>query len=259
MDTCYVLATGLVVYGPYKPSNESAHDIAYSPLHLTAEMCAGCHEHTNPHGVKVLETYSEWSASSYAQEDVHCQNCHMPIVYDKKVADNYPVQDYYVTAHEFQGGHSRINLSNAVVLETTASRDGRKVNVEVSITNAESGHLLPTGVPVRKLVLTVQMMSKKGIKISSARRVYRKALQDKFGTIIETVPEMFLDATAIYSDNRISPKETRVEHFTFEIPEWTSDYRLETVLNYEYNRPILADELVSLEMAKNVIRSDIIK
>jgi len=259
IDTCYVLDTSGTVYGPYKPTTESSHGIKYSPLHLVADMCAGCHEHTNANGARVLETFSEWSASPWAAEEVYCQNCHMPILFDLNVADNHSVTNYYVTAHEFQGGHSNINLSHAVTLETTARRDGRKLLVEVKITNAESGHKLPTGVPVRKLVLVVTLISEDGINISSARKVYRKAMQDKYGTILESVRDMFLNATSIYTDNRIEPKETRVENFTFEVPEWASRYRIGTVLNYEYNRPILAEELVSMEMARNVVRSNVIK
>src|SRR3990172_9608130 len=79
IDTCYVLDTSDVVYGPYEPSTVHAHDIRYSPLHLVADLCVGCHEHTNAHGARVLETYSEWSASPYAKQEVYCQNCHMPI------------------------------------------------------------------------------------------------------------------------------------------------------------------------------------
>jgi len=259
IDTCYVLDTSNAVYGPYKPSNVSAHDIQYSPLHLAAEMCAGCHEHTNDNGARVLETYSEWSASPYAKQEVYCQNCHMPIMYELDVADNLNVTDYYVTAHEFQGGHSGINLSHAVHLETSAQRDGRVLKVEVRVTNAESGHKLPTGVPVRKLVLTVTMKSEDGIRVASARKVYRKTLQDKYGAIIENAPDMFLNATSVYTDNRIEPKETRIEHFSFEIPKWASRFKLETVLNYEYTRPILSEELVSVQMARNVLRSHSIK
>jgi len=66
---------------------------------------------------------------------------------------------------------------------------------------------------------------------------------------------MFLDAAYIYSDNRIKPKETRVEEFVFDIPPGVRDFNIETTLNYEYNRRVLREEIVSVEMSKNVVKS----
>jgi len=66
---------------------------------------------------------------------------------------------------------------------------------------------------------------------------------------------MFLNATDIYSDNRIAPMETRTENITFEIPKWLSHYFIETTLNYEHTRPILTEENISVEMDKNIIQS----
>jgi len=67
--------------------------------------------------------------------------------------------NYHVTAHEFKGGHSDINLTNAANLETTATKREHHLDVEVKITNAESGHKLPTEIPSRRLVLEVTLRS----------------------------------------------------------------------------------------------------
>ena len=64
---------------------------------------------------------------------------------------------------------------------------------------------------------------------------------------------MFLEATDIYSDNRINPQETRVEEFVFMLPKRVKQYKVETVLSYEYTRPLLKDETVSVQMAKNKV------
>jgi hypothetical protein len=255
-DSYYVLDTSGVYYGPYQTTGNAIHETQYSSLFLESELCAGCHEYVNDFGVGVLETYGEWKASSYPDNGVYCQNCHMPIMPELSVADDYEVKEYFVTAHEFRGGHSNINLSHAVNLETSAAKNGMKLDVEVKITNSESGHMLPTGIPNRKLILNVTLRSAvDNSEVSAVRKVYRKVLTDKYGTIIESIPDMFLSATSIYSDNRIGPKETRVENFTFEIPKWVSDYYIETTLNYEYNRPILTNEDINVEMAKNTISS----
>ena len=259
IDTYYNLDTSGTMYGPYEPINPEGHEVAHSPLHLEAKMCAGCHEYTNDNGVGILETYNEWSESQWAKEEVYCQNCHMPIMVNQTAVDGRDVSSYYVTAHEFRGGMSNVNLTHAVKLETFVEREGSRLDVSVHITNAESGHKLPTGIPLRKLALTVVLVSAEHVQISSARKVYRKVLTDKFGTIIEDAPEMFLDATAIYSDNRIKPRETRKEEFVFLLPKGVDDYRIETVLNYEYTRPLLKKDLVRIEMGKNVVSSREIK
>lgn len=255
----YNLDTSGVLFGPHKEFNDEKHPLKYSPLHLRSELCAGCHEYTNEHGVAILETYREWKKSPYAKNEVYCQNCHMPIMTDLTAVDGQENSKFFVTAHEFLGGHSNINLANAVTLETTAKKEGNKLSVTVSVTNAESGHKLPTGIPIRKIVLTVNLISFHDIVIRSARRVYRKVLTDKFGTIIESPSSMFLDAIAIYSDNRIAPQETRVENFLFTIPDRVKDYVVETTLNYEYMRTVLKEELVRTLMAKNEIKSRDIK
>jgi hypothetical protein len=240
------------IYGPYKPSDSAAHPVNYSPVHLVAELCAGCHEYKNEAGVSILGTFTEWSSSPYKDEEVYCQNCHMPIRTDLKVVDEMEVTNYFVTAHEFRGGHSQINLQHAVELNTDVTRNDDVLNVTVKITNAESGHWLPTGIPIRKLNLTVSLIGKAGDVISSARKVYRKTLVDEFGTIIESAPELFLHAKEVYSDNRIKPRETRVEQFTFTLPGQAKDYKIESVLNYHYTRPLLKEESLQIEMAKTV-------
>ncbi len=259
IDGYYNLDTSGVFYGPFPAVDPEDHPVIQSDLHLKAELCAGCHQYTNVNGVDILETLSEWQQSSYSKNEVYCQNCHMPIMVDLSVVDGREVEGYYVTAHEFQGGHSRINLKNAVTMVTEVTQQEQYLTVTVRITNAESGHKLPTGVPIRKLVLQVTLKNKANLKISTARKVYRKALVDKYGTILESASQMFLEATDIYSDNRINPQETRVEEFTFKLPRKVKQYKIETVLNYEYTRPLLADETVSVQMATNKVSSRDVK
>lgn len=260
IDTYYNLDTSGVIFGPYEAGGEAGHDVKYSPLFLKSELCAGCHNYVNDFGVGILETFDEWKASPYPGQEVYCQNCHMPIMPELSIADDVENTNYYVTAHEFKGGHSHINLAYAAHLETSIKRENRRLDIEVRITNAESGHKLPTGIPSRKLVLEVTMRSAyDSTVVSVVRKVYRKALTDKYGAIIENVPDMFLTATDIYSDNRIEPKETRVENFVFEVPKWLSNYYIETTLNYEYTRPILTEENISIEMDRNIVDSGSIR
>lgn len=259
IESYYNIDTSGVIYGPYEPTDERAHDIEHSKLHLTAEVCAGCHEFVNDNDVGILETFSEWKKSSYSKKDIYCQNCHMPIMIDLSVADDKKVSNYYVTAHEFQGGHSQVNLENAVNLKTIVTKNNRTLKVNIYLTNAESGHVLPTGIPIRKLVLKVSLLNKNLVELGSARKVYRKVLTDEYGTIIENAADMFKNATQIFSDNRIKPEETRIEEFTFMLPKHLKDYQVVTVLNYEYTKPLLKEKFVRIRMAKNIVTSKNIK
>lgn len=259
IENYYNIDTSGVVYGPYEPSDEKDHKIEHSDLHLTAEVCAGCHEFVNDNGVTILGTYGEWKNSSYSKKKIYCQNCHMPIMIDLSVVNDKKVLNYYVTAHEFQGGHSQVNLTNAVNLKTIVEKDNHTLRVKVYLTNAESGHVLPTGIPIRKLVLKVSLFNKNQIELSSVRKVYRKVLTDKYGTVIENAEDMFKNATQIFSDNRIKPEETRIEEFTFMLPKYLKDYQIITVLNYEYTLPLLKEKFVRIRMAKNTVTSKNIK
>ena len=259
IDNYYNFDTTGTLYGPYHVKDSSAHSSKFSELHLKAELCAGCHEFINENGVGILETYSEWNASPYKKEEVYCQNCHMPIMVDLSIVDGQEISGYYVTAHEFQGGHSKINLAHAVSMKTEATKKDRQVYVTVEITNAESGHKLPTGLPVRKLVLQVTLKNQNNVEISSARKVFRKVLVDKYGTVIENAADMFLKAANIFSDNRIGPKERRVENFVFTLPKGIKEYTIDAVLNYEYTRQLLTNEPVKIQMARDKIKSRDIK
>lgn len=250
----YELDPGPVKYGPFKDSESPAHDTEFSENHTRSEFCAGCHQLVNDHGVAVMSTYTEWKESQYAKEGIQCQNCHMPIVYDMKVVDpEVQESSHFVTAHEFRGGHSLINLTHAADIETDVQTDGGVATVTTKITNTESGHKLPTGTPARSVILNIRILDGGGNQLADINKVYRKVLVDEDGIIIENNAAMILDAVQVFSDNRIAPKETRVETFEFDIPEGIDRFTVESRLQYEFSRPIMKVEKVVYQMAQNVV------
>ncbi len=54
-------------FGPFEDSSDDAHEVVYSPLHTSSELCAWCHEYTNPSGTPVLATWTEWKKSKAAE------------------------------------------------------------------------------------------------------------------------------------------------------------------------------------------------
>jgi len=81
----FEIEIGEIKRGPLSDVDSPAHKTESSALFKSSELCAGCHEYTNRNGVEVLGTYSEWRTSPYAEEGIHCQNCHMPLIPGKIV------------------------------------------------------------------------------------------------------------------------------------------------------------------------------
>ncbi|OGC93695.1 MAG: hypothetical protein A2W25_06240 [candidate division Zixibacteria bacterium RBG_16_53_22] len=250
----YTLDPGQMKYGPFRDASSPAHETAYSENHTKSEFCAGCHELVNKHGVAVMATYSEWKNSAYAKEGIQCQNCHMPITYNLNVVDKVVKEsDHFLTAHEFRGGHSLINLQHSSTIETEVTRNGNVAKVITRVTNSESGHKLPTGTPGRKVILNTKILDKGGNLLAEVNKVYRKVLVDDNGVIIEDNAGMILDAAQIFSDNRIAPKETRIETFEFDVPDAIDYFTVQNTLQYEFSRPVLKTEKVVFQMAQDVI------
>lgn len=245
---------GTTQYGPYQNASSPAHTAVYSELHTRSELCAGCHQLKNSSGVLVLGTYSEWKEGPYPERGIYCQSCHMPKVPGMPIVNpSVKKSGLLMTAHEFLGGHSEINLQHAATLRTELAVDNQKATVTVFVTNAESGHKLPTGTPVRKLILSVKLLDAKGNKIAEKERVYQKVLLDQKGDVLTESYKMILDAATILSDNRIAPKETRQEEFEFELPSGAKPFSAESALRYQYPTPVLTAGLMEVEIAKEVV------
>jgi hypothetical protein len=248
----YDLQPGLIKRGPFKDVTSPAHETMSSDIHLRSEFCGGCHELINANGVRVMGTYTEWKEGPYPAEDVHCQNCHMPMTFEKKVVEpKVKKSTNFVTAHEFRGGHSQINLRHAATVDLEVIREGRTARVTTYVTNAESGHKLPTGTPARRVVLLVTATDEEGNIVAKTRRVYRKVLVDKDGVILEDNADLILRSVAIYQDNRISPKETRKEEFVLDLPPDAKEIHIEAELKYEFETPVMYTQKMEVEMAKD--------
>ncbi|MBS7622709.1 hypothetical protein KEJ39_03430 [Candidatus Bathyarchaeota archaeon] len=205
--------------GPLRdPSASGYHDSTYSELHRESEFCAMCHVVNHPvNGLPIMTTYQEWRQSPYAAEGVTCQHC-MMVPTKRKAAVTGNVRDE-VFGHIFLGGHHEYNLKRAARLTLEVSSPvtaGENVTIRANVTNSGCGHALPTGVSeVRELWLEVTAQDHSGKLLFQGRQYYRPVFVDEKG---EDVGPLFWRATKILSDNRIAPKETRTERFSFNIP-----------------------------------------
>ncbi len=90
----------------------------------------------------------------------------------------------------------------------------------VEVSNAAAGHYVPTGSPMRQLVLEVTADPYSGRQLRE-ERVYRRTLADSQGKPVEREPQAFLRGAKVTSDNRLTPGEKRIETFRFPVPAGT--------------------------------------
>jgi hypothetical protein len=219
---------------------EQIHGQKRSSVLTQAEFCAGCHEYTDGNGVALMETYSEWKNSEYGRQGITCQACHMPRP-DGKFRDHRMVIHRSATGPggaprretQTEKGQGQITIDLAEV-----NRRGGLLSVTVELTNARSGHGIPTGMPSRQLVLVCEVQILPQGETMVRRRVFGKRVVERVsGKDFDNDAELLIGPSRLLSDNRILPKETRSETFRFMVaPE--RDAVVRAYVNYLY-RPAM--------------------
>jgi hypothetical protein len=175
-----------LAFGPYNDVPNPRMGASARDHFLTAEFCAGCHQYDQevllagasldpqrwPEGVlPTHSTYEEWRGGPFF-EVAPCSSCHMPA--DPEAgngadlhADELGLQGFArgwlrppgsVRKHTWVG--PRTPSSNMLQLAAAVFIDKALANgvltVQVTVRNAGAGHAIPTGEPLRSLVLFVQ-------------------------------------------------------------------------------------------------------
>lgn len=235
-ENTFDLHVGRTKYGPLRHAQSPAHEVIPTELHLHAEFCAPCHEYRNEHGVAVLETYSEWKRSPYAAEGTQCQNCHMPLVPGRTVSRELKsTLAQGVNLHDISGSHDVEHVRRAVTMEIEgAERLGPdRVEVRISVHNVGSGHCFPTGLPLHRAVLEVNLTDR-GRVVAQRTVKFEKVLLNEQWVAISREYEAFFDARSVASDTRLQPKEKRMLTLSFrDLP--APEGRIEASLWYEYD------------------------
>lgn len=211
------LSFGALKTGPLNDAVSQAHQTAYSAVHTSSALCATCHEYKNAAGFPVLTTYSEWKASRYWKEGKQCQFCHMSRVegevVDPRVARSSTAK---INLHQMPGSHSLEQLTKAVRAQLNTTRESGGLRVTVEIANETAGHYLPTGSPLRQLVMELRADSASGQHFTE-QRVYARTVADQQGNVLTREHTAFLKAAKLVSDTRLAPGEKRSETFLFPI------------------------------------------
>jgi Zn-finger protein len=225
----------LVKSGPTRNAASPVHGTVYSPVHTSSSICAPCHQYSNPLGFTVLDTYSEWQRSRYAKEGKDCQSCHMYVVagnvVDPKIMNSGLAK---VNLHQMPGGHSLEQLTKTIKMQLTAAREGNQIKVVVQVANTAAGHYVPTGSPMRQLILDVTADPYGGKQVRE-QRIYHRTVAGKDGKELALEPQAFIAGAKTVSDNRLAPDEKRTETFTFSVPAGTPQTQVQATLSYYYS------------------------
>lgn len=168
-----------------------------------------------------------------------------------------------VNKHDLQGGHSAEQLRRAAKLEILdVTRGPDSVTAMVRVTNVGSGHMIPTGIPTRKLALAARLKGPRGDVIRESTVRYRKALVDAEGKPVDTDAEILVKPVTVFQDNRLAPLEARTERFVFPVGKdivfdetilqrtYRRNFSVEVTLTYSYAPMILKPADIVVEMAK---------
>lgn len=249
-DNPFELELGEIKRGPLSRASSSAHVTEPSPLFKSSELCAGCHEFTNDKGVTILGTYSEWKHSSYPGENIQCQNCHMPLIEGRTVKESVkPSTQKTINLHAISAGHSTEQLQKALKLEIKKVEKHKDfIQVEVDITNVGSGHMVPTGVPTRKLILQVELRTPN--EYITDQRIYQRTLKDGKGRVLTKIYDLFQNAEQVSLDTRLKPGETRKERFVFAMPK-NKKITVSARAEYLFRADVMSPKEIRVKMAED--------
>ncbi len=193
----YIIHADSILYGPYENSDTTlmravvGYKAQYSSHTNNSELCATCHTLFTPTmngqgnivGSFPEQTpYLEWKNSIYPSQDIQCQSCHMPKIYDLiKISGmgNFPDRTPF-WRHTFVGGNvymlnllknnidslgltaepvhfdstisrTEYNLKeNSIELTASTSYQNDLLSIKLYIKNL-TGHKIPTGIPFRRM------------------------------------------------------------------------------------------------------------
>jgi len=176
----YPYMPGVLSLQLYRPSGEDqlffgnfddvTRRVSKLPLESESAFCAACH-----YGifwdVVIYNSYGEWLESPYSDpvSGQTCQNCHMqPVDYDYFV---YPDQGGEnrdrkgIFSHYMPGAADPEFLAKAARLESSARLEDGQLIVDVTVSNHNTGHKLPTDSPLRQVLLVVEALDENGTKL----------------------------------------------------------------------------------------------
>jgi hypothetical protein len=237
-------------YGPLPSANPpDSHPTIQSDLFKDSKFCASCHQWKNGQGIAILDTYQEWLSGPYPSKSMHCQNCHMPLAPGSITESGKKSEK--INSHNLAGGHSIEQVAKAAkVRVASVSRVPSGLRAIVEVSNVGSGHMLPTGMPSRALVLEVNLLDAKGTVVEREEYAFRKTILDSKHNELTSDADIILNGAIISKDNRIPPGEVMSIPFDFAAAS-AKQYTVTARLRYQYKPLIVKEEEISIDMGND--------
>lgn len=219
----------------------------YLPLLSESAFCSSCHfgvfggvvgMQRVSGGTVIYNSYGEWLESPYSDPETGktCQDCHMPVsdanwfVFPERGG---LTRDYAeLHNHAMPGAADENLLQNAVSMTTDAERDGDQLRVQVSITNDQTGHSVPTDAPIRSMILVVEALDADGNPLALSAgpvnpdysgnfgglpgKTFAKVLRDEWTG--EAPTAAFWREVSIVEDSRLEALATDTTSYVFDAP-----------------------------------------
>jgi hypothetical protein len=258
-------------FGSFDDDNVPEEDTNL-PLLSQSRFCAPCH-----YGIfwdtLVYNSYGEWLDSPYSDPMTGktCQQCHMPA---PTLLDGQPLTNVApgkggverdpstIHAHTFPGAASEELLQNALTLQASAQVQGDQVWVEVSLSNDQTGHHVPTDSPLRHLILLVEATNEsrealtllegetipewggignpqEGYYAGLPGKAFAKILVELWTGISPT--GAYWNHTRVVSDNRLAAFATDKSRYLFAMPR-PGSARISVQLIYRRAFRLLAEQ-----------------
>jgi len=247
-DATFTAEPGRVKRSVLRNTSSPAHEVAYSELHASADLCGGCHNYTAANGTPIMSTYDEWRTGPYPDEGIRCQDCHMKRSVGRVVRRDVQESDAEFHLHDLI--HDTAQIQSALEVEVLDSaRQNSLLNVQVAVRNVGSGHMVPTGMPSREVVLRVSVEA--GGRTLVRERHYRRVIADEDGRPLSRDHEIMLHGAKILSDNRIGPREERREWLTFDVGDAEPD-RIDATVSYVYVPMVLDQRRLDILLSEDV-------
>jgi hypothetical protein len=243
----YIIGSEKILFGPYDNSDiywmpsSIGYEAQYS-LHVNqSELCATCHTLFTPvignEGTVIgsfpeQTPYLEWKNSVYPAQNIQCQDCHMPKIYDSVLISergNFPERTPF-WKHSFVGGNvymlkvlkdnidtlgvtaepehfdstiSRAEynlLENSVDLNSSSFYQNDSLTIKVTLKNL-TGHKLPTGIPFRRMWIHLK------VEQTGGGNIFESGQWDENGAILNYDPIYEPHYTVINSEDEVQVYE----------------------------------------------------
>ena len=181
-----------ITFGPYPDVVAGNMKGTYNPGMRDADWCASCHEYARgalrpdqqvdptrwPDGLPISEIWSEYLSSPFGGTPTTCQTCHMTVLDEE--SSTYDITEMGMIPSPGQGWFRELgevhhhdltvseDMAEALGLNLSLSLDGDDLVATATVTNLTAGHAMPSGEPMRQLMVLVEAADGNGDPVAAS-------------------------------------------------------------------------------------------